>query len=60
MPKKVVASKKPKGSSSSEYDRIWFVTADVEARFHGSVTRHSRLKERGFDIDMENPRIEDF
>ena len=60
MPKKVVASKRPRGLSSFEYDRTRFVSVDVEMRFHNSVTHHLGLRERGFDIDVENPSVEDF
>ena len=59
-PKKAVVSKRPRGSSSFDYHRTLFVLADAEVRFHDSITRRVRLKERGFDIDVENPRIEDF
>ena len=60
MLKKVVASKRPRGSSSSEFDKTMFVSAEAEARFNDSVTRRSGLKEQGFDIDVENPRVEYF
>ena len=60
MPKKVVASKRPRGSSSSEIDAKRFVSVGAEARFHYSATRRSGLKERGFDLDVENPRVESF
>ena len=60
MSKKVVASKRPRGSSSSEYDRPRLVSANVEARFHDSVTRRSGIRERGFDIDVENTRLKTF
>ena len=33
---------------------------EVEARFNDSVTRRSGLKERGFKLDVENPRVEYF
>ena len=56
MTKKSVASKCPKGSSSSDYDRTQFVSADAEGRFNTLVTRRSGIKERGFDIDVENAR----
>ena len=60
MTKKTVANKRPRGSSSTEYDKTRFVSAEVEARFNNSVTRWSGLKERGFDINMENSRMEYF
>ena len=60
MPKKVVASKRPRGSSSSEFDAKRFVLAGAEARFHDSVTHQSGLKEMGFDLDVENYRVEYF
>ena len=60
MPKKVVASKRPWGSSSSEFDKSRFVSAKAEARFNDSVTHRLGLKERGFDIDVENPKVEYF
>ena len=60
MSKKALTSKRPRGSSSSEHDRTRYVSVDAEARFHDSVSRRSGLKDRGFDIDVENPRIEDF
>ena len=59
MPKKSVASKQPRGLSS-KYDRSRFVSADSDARFHDFVTWRSRIKDRGFDIDVENARVEDF
>ena len=60
MPKKVVAHKQPKGSSSFDFDQKRFVLADVQARFDNSVTGRSGLRERGFDIDIESPRMEHF
>ena len=60
MPKKAITSKRPRGSSSSEYDRTRFVSTDADARFHDSVTCRSRLREKGFDIDVENPKVEEF
>ena len=58
MPKKAVASKRPRGSSSSKFDKTRFVSAEVEARFNDSVTRRSGLKEQGFDLDVENYRVQ--
>ena len=58
MPKKAVASKRPWGSSSSEFDKMRFVSVEAEARFNDSVSRRSGLKERVFDIDVENPKVE--
>ena len=46
--------------SSSKYDRSQFVSADAEARFHDSVTQRSGIKEREFDTDVANARVEDF
>ena len=60
MPKKSVASKCPRGSFSSEYDHFQFFSADVEGRFNASVTRRSRIRERRFDIDIKNAKVEDF
>ena len=60
MPKKAIASKRPRESSSSEYDWSQFVSADAEARFHNSVTCHYGIKDRGFYINVENTRVEDF
>ena len=60
MPKKAIASKCPRGSFSSGYDQSLFVFVDAEARFHDSVTRHSWIKKRRFDIDIDNARAEDF
>ena len=60
MPKKAIGSKRPRGSSSLNTTGLGFISADVEARFHDSLTRCSRIKERGFDIDVENARVEDF
>ena len=60
MPKKAVVSKRPRGSSSTKYDKTRFASMEAEARFNDSVTCRSRLKERGFDIDLENPKIEYF
>ena len=60
MPKKVVANKRPRGSSSSDFNHKRFVSADVEARFNDSVTRRSGLREQDFDLDIENPRVECF
>ena len=31
--------------------------AEVEARFNDSVTCRSGLKERGFDLELENYRV---
>ena len=60
MPKKVVTIKRPRGSSSSEFDKTRFVSGEVEARFNDSVTRRPRLKEWDFDIKVENPRVKYF
>ena len=60
MPKKVVVSKRPRGSSSYEYNRSQFVSADAEAWFHDSVTQRSWIRDRGFDIDIENTQVEEF
>ena len=60
MLKKAMASKGPRGSSSSEFDPKRFISADPEARFHDSVTRRLELREWGFDLDVENPRVEYF
>ena len=60
MPKKSVASKRPRGFFSSDYDHSRFISADVEGQLNVSVTRCSGIKERGFDIDVENTRVEDF
>ena len=60
MLKKVVASKRPRGSSSFEFDKTMFVSVEAEARFNDSITHWSGLKERGFDIDVEKPRVEYF
>ena len=60
MPKKVVASKRPRGSSSSEFDKTRFVSVEAETKFNDSITCRSGLKERGFDIDVENPKVEYF
>ena len=43
-----------------EFYKTRFVSTEAEARFNDSVTRQSGLKEQGFDIDVENPRIEYF
>ena len=60
MPKKVVASKCHRGSSFSEYDQSQFVYADTEAFFHDSITRRFGIREKGFDIDVENAQVEGF
>ena len=60
FPKKAVASKHPSGLSSSKYDRSWFISADAEARFLVSITWHSGIKKKGFDLDIENAQVEDF
>ena len=44
--KKSVAHKRSQGSSSSSFDTKRFVSADAEARFHHSIKRRARLKER--------------
>ena len=59
-PKKSMASKRPRGSSSSNYDRTRFVSADAEGRFHALVTKRLGIKEWGFEIDSENARVEGF
>ena len=33
---------------------------EAEERFNDSVTCRSGLKEQGFDIDVENPKVEYF
>ena len=58
MPKKAIAHKRFRGSSSSNFDPKRFVSVDAEARFHDLVTCRSGLKERSFDIDIESPRVE--
>ena len=60
MPKKFIASKCPRGSSSSDYDCTQFVFTDDEGRFNALMTRRSGIKERRFNIDVENARVEDF
>ena len=55
-----MASKHPQGSSSSDYDRTRFVSADVERRFIASVTKQSGIKKQKFEMDIENARVEDF
>ena len=60
MPKKYVASKRPWGSTSSDYDRTRFISTDVEGRFNASVTKRSGIKERGFEIDVDNTKVEVF
>ena len=57
-PKKIVAHKRPRGSSYSNFDSKRFMSTDAEARFHDLVTHRSGLKERGFDIDIECPWVE--
>ena len=59
-PKKTTISKRPRASSSTEYDHSQSLSADAEARFHASVTKRSGIKERGFELDGENARIEGF
>ena len=58
MPKKAVASKRSRGLSSSKFDTKRFISAEVKARFIDLVTRRLGLKERGFDLDVENYRVE--
>ena len=60
MPKKAMASKRPRGSTSSEFNTKRFVSTEAEARFNDSITRISGLKERDFDLDSKNPRVEYF
>ena len=60
MPKKVVASKRSRGSSSSEFDKIRFILAKAKARFNDSANYQSGLKEPDFDVDVENPTVEYF
>ena len=55
-----MASKRPRGSSSSDYDRTRFVSADGDVQFHASMTKRSGITERGFEIDGENARVEGF
>ena len=50
-PKKTVAHKRPRGSSSSTFDHTRFVSAEAEARFNDSCTRRVGLKERGLEAD---------
>ena len=57
MPKKEMASKRPRGSSSSEFDTKRFVLDEAKAKFHDSVTHQSGLKEIGFDLDVEKPIV---
>ena len=54
-PKKTVVHKRPRGSSSSNFDPMRFISADADARFHDSVTQRLGLQEQGFDIDIESP-----
>ena len=51
MPKEAVANKRPRRSPSSEFN---------PKRFVSSVTRRSGLRERGFDLDVENSKVEYF
>ena len=59
-PKKTTASKRPRASSSTEYDHSRFVAVDAEACFHASVTKRSGIKEWGFELEGENVRTEGF
>ena len=49
MPKKVVAHKRPRASSSVSFDHTRFVLAEAEARFNESCIRRAGLKERGLE-----------
>ena len=60
MPKKSIVRKCPQGSSFSDYDRTQFVSIDAEGPFNALVTKQSRIKERRFNINVENARMEDF
>ena len=59
-PKKSIASKCPRASSSTEFDHNRFVSATAEECFQTSITRRSRIKERGFELDSENSKTEGF
>ena len=59
-PKKSMASKCSHGSSSADYDRFRFVSVDAEGRLYASVIKRSGIKERGFEIDVENAKVEGF
>ena len=52
--------KKPKRSSSFNFDQKRFVLADAEARFNDSMTCRSGFGEQDFDIDIESPQVEYF
>ena len=58
--KKSIASKRPRGSSSFNYDCTRFVSTNTEGQFYTLVTWRSGIKKRGFDINVENSRVEDF
>ena len=59
-PKKTIASKRPRASSSTKFDHSRFVSVEAEANFHASITKRSGIKERGFELDSENSRTEGF
>ena len=59
-PKKAIASKHPRASSSTQYDESRFVSAEAKACFQASVTKRSGIKERGFEFANENSRTEGF
>ena len=58
--KETTASKRRRGSSSSEYDHSRFVSAYAEGCFHALVTKRSGIKEQGFELDADNTRTEGF
>ena len=48
-PKKAVAHKSPRASSSSTFDQTRFVLTEAEAHFNESCIRRAGLKERGLE-----------
>ena len=58
MSRKSVAHKRSRGSFSSSFDTNRFASINAEARFHNSVKKRARLKERGFELD--SPHLQYF
>ena len=59
-PKKSIATKRARPSSSTEFDHNRFVSAAAEARFQSSITRRLCIKERDFELDSGNSKTTNF
>ena len=59
-PKKTTMTKRPRASSSTQFDHTRFVSAEAEAHFQASITKRSGIKKQSFELNSENSRTGEF